>query len=93
MLGLLELMAGQGASEDEMFEAAKYVNSFWFPQQALETAVFFQKTMRLDYDELDGRMAVGPEVFSGSGFQSVHEWLVGNGYLERAPNSGGGCGV
>jgi hypothetical protein len=93
MLGLLELMAGQGASEDEMFEAAKYVNSFWFPQQALETAVFFQATMGLEYDELDGRMAVGPEVFSGSGFQSVHEWLANNGQLEQAPNSGGGCGV
>lgn len=93
MLGLLELMAGQGASEDEMFEAAKNVNSFWFPQQALETAVFFQATMKLDYSDVDGRMAVGPEVFSGSGFRSVHEWLASNGQLEQAPNSGGGCGV
>jgi len=93
MLGLLELMAGQGASEDEMFEAAKYVNSFWFPQQALETAVFFQTTMELDYDQVDGRMAAGPEVFSGSGFRSVHEWLASNGQLEQTPNSGGSCGV
>ena len=93
MLGLLELMAGQGASEDEMFEAAKYVNTFWYPQQSLETAVFFQATMGLDYDDVDGRNAVGKEVFSGSGFRSVHEWLVSNGMLEQAPNSGGGCGV
>lgn len=93
MLGLLELMAGQGASEDEMFEAAKYVNSFWFPQQALETAVFFQATMKLDYHDVDGRMAAGPEVFSGSGFRSVHEWLASNGQLEQTPSSGGGCGV
>ncbi len=93
MLGLLELIAGQGASEDEMFEAAKYVNSFWYPQQALETAVFFQTTMDLDYDQVDGRMAVGPEVFSGSGFQSVHEWLANNGQLEQTPNGGGSCGV
>ena len=93
MLGLLELMAGQGAPEKEMFEAAKYVNSFWYPQQALETAVFFQATMGLDYDDVDGRMAVGQEVFSGSGFQSVHEWLASNGQLEQAPNGGGGCSV
>lgn len=93
MLGLLELMAGQGASKDEMFEAAKNVNSFWFPQQALETAAFFQATMDLEYRNVDGRMAVGPEVFSGSGFQSVHEWLASNGQLEQAPNSGSGCGV
>jgi hypothetical protein len=49
--------------------------------------------MGLEYDELDGRMAVGPEVFSGSGFRSVHEWLASNGQLEQAPNSGGSCGV
>jgi hypothetical protein len=93
MLGLLELMAGQGASEDEMFEAAKYVNSFWYPQQSLETAAFFRATMGLDYADVDGRMAVGKEVFSGSGFRTVHEWLVSNGQLEQAPKSGGGCGV
>jgi hypothetical protein len=93
MLGLLELMAGRGASEDEMFEAAKTVNSFWFPQQALETTVFFQATMQLEYGDVDGRMAAGPEVFSTSGFRSVREWLTSNGQLEQAPNSGGGCGV
>lgn len=93
MLGLLELMAGQGASEDDMFEAAKYVNSFWYPQQSLETAVFFKATMGLDYDDVDGRMAVGKEVFSGSGFRTVHQWLASNGQLEQAPDNGGGCGV
>ncbi|GMQ78769.1 MAG: hypothetical protein BMS9Abin02_1304 [Anaerolineae bacterium] len=93
MLGLLEIMAAQGASEDEMFEAAKYMNSFWFPQQALETAAFFQATLNLEYNDVDGRMAVGPEVFASSGFQSVRQWLASNGQLEQAPNSGSGCGV
>jgi hypothetical protein len=37
MLGVLELMASQGATADEMFEAAKYINAYWFPQQTLET--------------------------------------------------------
>jgi hypothetical protein len=93
MLGLLELMAGQGATEDEMFEAAKNVNRFWFPQQAIETAAFFKATMGMDYIEVDGRMAAGREVFSGSGFQSIHQWLVSNGELEKMPSSGSSCGV
>ncbi len=93
MLGLLELMAGQGATEDEMFEAAKNVNRFWFPQQALETAAFFEATLGLNYSKVDGRMAAGREVFSGSGFQNVHQWLVSNGELEKTPNSGSSCGV
>ncbi|HSG16882.1 MAG TPA: hypothetical protein VLE70_11255 [Anaerolineae bacterium] len=93
MLGLLELMAAQGATEDEMFAAAKHVNAFWFPQQAMESAVFFKAVMNLEYADVDGRMAAGPEVFSGSGFRAVHQWLADNGKLEQAPNTGSGCGV
>lgn len=32
MLGLLELMASQGASEDDMYELAQEVNGYWFPE-------------------------------------------------------------
>ena len=35
MLGLLELMASQGATTDQIFEAAKNIDAFWFPQQTL----------------------------------------------------------
>ncbi|MBI2047969.1 MAG: hypothetical protein HYT27_02420 [Parcubacteria group bacterium] len=31
MLGLLELMASQGVSEEKMYETALQVNSYWFP--------------------------------------------------------------
>jgi hypothetical protein len=93
MLGLLELMASQGATEDEMFTAAKYLNAFWFPQQALETAAFFQTALDLDYADADGRMAVGPEVFSSSGFQQVRQWLVEGGEMPQGPRGGNSCGV
>ncbi len=93
MLGALELLASQGASEDEMFTAAKYINAFWFPQQAMETAVFFKSTMDLDFAEVDGRMAVGPEVFSATGFQQMHQWLVEGGELPQGPQGGASCGV
>ncbi|MFQ5433264.1 MAG: hypothetical protein ACE5FD_00135, partial [Anaerolineae bacterium] len=93
MLGLLELLASQDATEDEMFATAKAVNAFWYPQQAVETAVFFKTAMDLDYDDVDPRIAVGLEAFSGTGFQLVHQWLTENNLLEPAPNSGGSCGV
>lgn len=32
MLGLLELMASQGADEKEMYDVAKKVNAYWFPE-------------------------------------------------------------
>jgi len=93
MLGLLELMASQGASVDQMFAAAKYVNAFWFPQQTLELAKFFQARQGVDFAQADARQMVGNGFSSGSGFQAAHQWLVDNGLLEQAPSAGGSCGV
>jgi hypothetical protein len=93
MLGMLELMAFQDATIDEMFTAAKYANAFWFPQQTLEMAIFFKNTQGLDFAEVDAREFVGASVSSGSGFQTVHEWLVMNDLLDQVPSSGGSCGV
>ena len=93
MLGLLELMASQDASVDEMYEAAKEVNAFWFPQQALELAVLFKETKNVDFGKVDARQFVGQPFSSGSGFQNVHLWLTQNGKLGEATQDGGSCGV
>ena len=93
MLGVLELMASQEASVDQMFQAAKYVNAYWFPQQTLEMAVAFKTAKNVNFEQADARQMVGQSMSSGSGFQSVHQWLVQNGKLEQAPQGGGSCGV
>ncbi|OGN91006.1 MAG: hypothetical protein A2Y88_09715 [Chloroflexi bacterium RBG_13_48_10] len=93
MLGLLELMAAQNASSEDMFETAKYVTAFWYPQQMLEVATVFKATQNVDFVEADARQVVSNKYSSGSGFQSVHQWLVSNGLLQQAPSSGGSCGV
>jgi hypothetical protein len=93
MLGLLELMATEDATVDEMFTAAKNVNAFWFPQQTLEIAVAYQNAYNKDFIEADAREFTGPNFSSGTGFKNVHQWLVDNNLLEQAPNQGGGCGV
>lgn len=93
MLGLLELMASQNASVEEMFETAKYVNAFWYPQQMLEVATVFKATQNVSFAEADARQVVSEEYSSGTGFKNVHQWLVSNNLLEQAPTSGGGCGV
>lgn len=93
MLGLLELMASQDASVNVMFEAAKYVNAFWFPQQMLETAIYFNASQKGNFTDTDARLLVSQQTFSGSGFQKTHQWLANNGLLDQAPTSGGGCAV
>lgn len=93
MLGLLELMASQNASVDEMFAAAKYVTAFWYPQQMLEVATVFKATQNVDFAQADARQVVSNTYSSGSGYKAVHQWLASNGLLEQAPSNGGGCGV
>lgn len=91
MLGLLELMASQDANLDEMLQAAKYVNAFWFPQQALETAIFLEAAQETSFQNADPALVVGKEMSSGSGFGAVHQYLQTNGLLAQMPNSGSGC--
>src|SRR4030042_1038978 len=92
MLGLLELMASQDASADQMFEAAKYVTAFWYPRQMLEVAAVFKVSQNVDFEKADSRQVVSNQYASGSGFQAVHQYLANNGLLEQAPSSGGSCG-
>jgi hypothetical protein len=93
MLGLLELMASQDASTAEMFEAGKYVNAFWYPQQMLELATAFKASDKEDFTRVDAKTVVSADYSSASGFQAVHQWLSQNGLLEQAPSSSGSCGV
>ena len=91
MLGLLELMAAQDANEDEMLEAAKYINAFWYPQQAYDTALYLKYTQDINFSSAKPQSVIGKQLFSGSGFATVHQWLQSNGKLEQAPGGANGC--
>lgn len=91
MLGVLELMASQGATADAMFEAAKYINAYWFPQQTLETAIYLQLNEKIDFASADARLVVGNKLSSASGAGMVHEDLQAKGLLKQAPGQGGSC--
>ena len=91
MLGILELMASQGATADEMFEAAKYVNAYWFPQQTLEVALYLKANQGIDFADADARLVVGQAMSSASGANMVHSDLQSKGLLQQAPGQGGSC--
>ena len=93
LLGLLELMASQGATVDQMFTAAKQVNAFWFPTQTLELATYFKAVEGRDFKAVDARRIVGKEFSSGSGFNQIHQVLVSKALLPQASGSGQSCGV
>jgi hypothetical protein len=91
MLGILELMASQGASTNEMFEAAKYINAYWFPQQTLEMALYLKANHDIDFVDADAKLVVGSQLSSSSGAQMVHADLQSKGLLQQAPGQGGSC--
>ncbi|MGC8781254.1 MAG: hypothetical protein ACP5UQ_10350 [Anaerolineae bacterium] len=93
LLGLLELMAGQDATVDQMFTAAKQVTAFWFPEQMLEVATFFRAVEGKDFATADPRRIVGQDFMSASGFQATHQALSAKGLLPQAPKGGSSCGV
>jgi len=93
MLGLMELMASQNATIEQMLDAAKHANAYWYPTQTVEQAIFFKNTTGKSYQDVDARLLLGPQYSSGSGFQAVHQYLAQNELLPQAPKSGGSCGV
>jgi hypothetical protein len=93
LLGLLELMASQGATEDQMYTAAKQVNAFWFPDQMLEVATYFQSVEGKDFNAADAKLVVSDKYFSGNGFRQTHQALVEKGLLPKAQSGGQSCSV
>jgi len=91
MLGVLELMASKGANADQMYETAKYINAYWFPQQTLETAIYLQLNEGVDFAGADAKLVVGNQLSSASGASRVHEDLQKKGLLKQAPGQGGSC--
>lgn len=91
MLGVLQLMASKGATAEEMFEAAKYINSYWFPQQTLETAIYLKLNENVDFRDADPKLVVSEKFSSSSGARMVHEDLQAKGLLKQSPGHGGSC--
>jgi len=93
LLGLLELMASQGATVDQMYTAAKQVNAFWFPDQMLDVATYMKAVEGKDFGAADARRVVSAELFSSAGYQKVFKQLTDKGLLPQEGGSGPSCGV
>ena len=87
MLGLLELMASQGADEEQMYRTALVVNSYWFPDTYITIAKYL-KLQGKDWGAVVPKEILGYNYSSGPGYQKL---------LEKIENpeikGGGGCSV
>lgn len=88
MLGLLELMASQDVSEDEMYRTALAVNSYWFPDTYLTLATYFDG-QGTSWEEIDPKLALSAQYSSSSGYREIRSQVE----PPTVRSSGGGCGV
>jgi hypothetical protein len=87
MLGLLELLAKEGLSEQEMYKIALKANSFWFPSTYLTIGKYFKKR-GVDWKDVDAKQVLGPQFSSASGYRQVLS------QVEPSTSRGGsGCGI
>lgn len=88
MLGLLEIMAAQGVSEDEMYSVALKVNSFWFPQTYLTLAKYFEEK-GVAWKDVDPKIVLGKDYSSATGYNQILNEVT----PVELRQGGGSCGV
>lgn len=88
MLGLLELMASQGVSEDDMYKTALVVNSFWFPD-TYETIKIYMKNKGVEWKDVNPQEILGASYSSGQGFAQIASQVTQP--VQRG--GGSGCGI
>src|SRR3990167_5509414 len=87
MLGLLELMGSQGASEQEMYQTALWVNSYWFPETYINLAKYFE-SQGTPWKNVSPKEVLGADYSSASGYRNIL-----NKIKPIQQQSGGSCGV
>ena len=88
MLGLLELMASQGVSEQDMWKTALTVNSYWFPD-AYVTIATYMKNKNIDWKDVNPQEILGINYSSSSGYGRISSQVV----LPNTIQGGSGCGI
>ncbi|MBI2640892.1 MAG: US12 family protein [Candidatus Sungbacteria bacterium] len=93
LLGLLQLGAAQGLTEDELYREALAFNSFWFPHNYIQTALYFKAVKNTDWDTVNPRVVVGKDFSSASGWYANVDSEIKKLGLVPQDRSGSNCGV
>lgn len=88
-LGYIEWAIFNGLSEDQIYKDLLGFNSFWFPQNYVEMAVYFEKA-GTKWKKVDPKLALSSAYSSAQGAQRIKQSVQ---YVPGAGGGGGGCGV
>ena len=92
LLGLLQLGAAQGFSEDELYREALAFNSFWFPDNYIQTALYFKAVKNIDWEGVNPKEVMDKAYSSASGANLVAQKVSELGLVPQQ-QGGAGCGV
>lgn len=89
MLGLLELMASQGVSEQDMWQTALAVNSYWFPNNYLTIATYMNGK-GVDWKDVNPQEILGNNYSSSRGYANIASQIT---QPQQQKGGGNGCGI
>ncbi len=89
MLGLLELMASQGASEQDIWKTALVVNSYWFPETYLTIATYM-KEKGTEWKNVNPEEMLSANYSSAQGYAKIASQVI---KPTTSSKNAGGCGV
>lgn len=93
-LALIELGVAQGLSDKEIYKAVLVFNSYWFPRNYTETALYFQAAKNQIWNDVNPKIILAKEYSSISGWSTnidtPAQQIPG---LFPPAQSGGGCSV
>ncbi len=88
-LGYIEIAVKQGVSEKQIYKDLLMLNSFWFPQQYIELAAYFDK-QGTSWNKVDAKIALSFQYSSAQGSQQTRQAIQGIPGLNIQQ---GGCGA
>lgn len=88
-LGFAEVMASQGFSEEEIFDALLKLNSFWFPETYVKIAAYFERE-GVSWDNVKPKEILSVEYSSASGAQEIARKVSD---IPAFKSQGGSCGA
>ena len=90
ILGLLSLMARDGYSDEEMYEAALAFNSYWFTSTYVDLAYYFQTKENTSWGKVDPKRALSADFSSAMGYQKIKQQI---GTIPGTQTGGASCGA
>lgn len=88
-LGYIQWAVYNGLSEQQIYKDLLAFNSFWFPQNYVEMAVYFQK-QNVKWQDVDAKLALSSDYSSAQGAQRIRQSVQN---IPGISSQGGGCGA